>query len=687
MGFGSRMKALFGGGKKSSAAMGYVYESGWIPAIYDPLNWNGAVNAAQFNGIVFSCLSVLARTFPEPEVKIYDPETSEEIRGHEAGALLAMPYSPASWGGDDEPMSAAELALYTIYYLSVGGNCYWYKIRNANGRVVGFLPLHAGNVTPINARGKRSGGYIVNSAEANRQSFTVPPSEIVHLKWASVNMTNPVLGLSPLVAVAAETGAGEQATRYVETLLQNDAMPRTIITAAPEYQFTDDTIARLKTKFAEGFGGKNMGKPLFLEGGVTIQRLGLNLQELNLETLATIPETRIAAAFGVPPILAGLNTGLKTATYSNYEQAMKAFTQYTLIPLWRLVADQITESLRIEYPHLPPFAVRYDLSTVAALQSNMTEKQALAQTAFTSGIMTLNEARRVLGLQDVPEGGAFQRELQPPMVLTAPPVIKRRVPRDSYSYELFDGVKALEAGDMSEDVKTKYWQKYDALMKSSAEDLQADLEGAFGEVEKVAVAAVEKGVEISADDIARIVMDRLEDSLKAEFLTAFQTAVAETGERWNAVKPQFDSALQEAMKQVTETIKPVGATVRDEIVSLAKANAGQTREKLRALISEYFTAYSGASAWRSERIATTVTTFITGYSQRAVFEKLGFTQVWLSERDNKVRPSHRKLDGAQADAAGYFVTETGARAKHPGGFGVPAEDINCRCVLVPGKRS
>ena len=55
---------------------------------------------------------------------------------------------------------------------------------------------------------------------------------------------------------------------------------------------------------------------------------------------------------------------------------------------------------------------------------------------------------------------------------------------------------------------------------------------------------------------------------------------------------------------------------------------------------------------------------------------------WDSTLDGKTRPTHRLLDGQIVDVNEYFTSESGYKALYPGGFGVPSEDCNCRCVLL-----
>ena len=58
---------------------------------------------------------------------------------------------------------------------------------------------------------------------------------------------------------------------------------------------------------------------------------------------------------------------------------------------------------------------------------------------------------------------------------------------------------------------------------------------------------------------------------------------------------------------------------------------------------------------------------------------------WMSTLDGKTRTSHRKLDGQIREVDEFFELG-GMKAKHPGDFGDPAEDCNCRCQLLQRAR-
>ena len=54
---------------------------------------------------------------------------------------------------------------------------------------------------------------------------------------------------------------------------------------------------------------------------------------------------------------------------------------------------------------------------------------------------------------------------------------------------------------------------------------------------------------------------------------------------------------------------------------------------------------------------------------------------WDSTLDGRTRKEHRKLDGQIRELDEQF-TVSGRKAMHPGGFGRPEQDINCRCTVL-----
>jgi len=106
---------------------------------------------------------------------------------------------------------------------------------------------------------------------------------------------------------------------------------------------------------------------------------------------------------------------------------------------------------------------------------------------------------------------------------------------------------------------------------------------------------------------------------------------------------------------------------------------------------------AGFSMTRAVRIARTETTralnggTATAY-RKARAEGVQLRRMWLSARDEAVRPEHWALDGQVREVDEPFVVPAapgvnprlvGEKGDAPGDFGPAALVVNCRCTLVP----
>lgn len=388
----------------------------WLDTSWDALSTRGYSQ----NSAVFQCISTLAMGYNEPPPQVLlngDPEPRHPLQ-----RLLNRP---------NPVMSHAELMQYTMVYRAVGGNCYLHKVRNKAGMVVELWPYHQGQMWPVPSRY----GWVEEYAyrTANGGIAKVPSSEVIHLKWPSVDLSNPILAMPPLLAVAREVDTDSELTRYLYALISNDATPRTLLNI--KTNLNDTQFERLRSQFSLRHGGDNRGGVGVVEGEATITRMSMNLQELAFETLRRIPESRIAGAFRVPAILAGLYVGLEKATYANYKEARAQLTEDTFVPLWRSDAVELTQALAGEFDSNPDrLVVTYDTGKVAALQENEDAKYARVVAGYDAGLLMKNEARGLLGLpplkdlrRDDPEGDVFKNETTaPPLTIDAlvePPML------------------------------------------------------------------------------------------------------------------------------------------------------------------------------------------------------------------------------------------------------------------------
>lgn len=141
-------------------------------------------------------------------------------------------------------------------------------------------------------------------------------------------------GVSWMLPVLLETLGDRAASLHKYQYFVHGATPNLVVTMDPRVtkEKFDQWVERMDTQHA---GVMNAYKTLYLGGGASAQVVGANLQQVDFKVTQGAGETRIAAAAGVPPVLAGLSEGLAAATYSNYNQARRSMGDMTVLPLWR----------------------------------------------------------------------------------------------------------------------------------------------------------------------------------------------------------------------------------------------------------------------------------------------------------------------------------------------------------------
>jgi HK97 family phage portal protein len=371
------------------------------------------------NAVVGACLRALAFKFPEPQPLVKTADRNGNLERvaptHPLQRLLTRP---------NRIMSHNELAVFQIIYMAVGGQCYLHKVRSGAGRVVELWPYHAGHISPVPSATDWVSEYEYDVGDGRKSR--IPANDIVHLKWPMPDLAQPWMSLPPLRQVAREVDADSEMTRMIYALLRNDATPWTIINVKTE--LSETAWERFKTQWYARHGGDAKGGISVLEGDATIERLALNLQELDISALRRIPEARICAAFGVPPAVVGMYVGLEKMTYSNAEEARKMFTQDTLVPLWNIVAGELEQDLGPEFGD--GLVVEYDTSRVAALQEDENGKYTRNIEAWKEGVITHNEVRGALGFAPVEDLGTGPGDVfaTSPAPVAQPPIDVQPIP-------------------------------------------------------------------------------------------------------------------------------------------------------------------------------------------------------------------------------------------------------------------
>jgi len=510
------------------------------------------------NSAVFACVSALSFAFPEPPVQVMDERTGALLSTHPLLKLLHRP---------NKLMGEAELKAYTIVYMAIGGNAYWYKVRSAARRVVELWPYHAGQMRPVPGGDQWITGYQYSPDGSFSAATTIPldVDDVVHFKWPTPDPDQPWQALPPLVGAARDTDSANEITRYLFSLLKNDAIPRTAISTPAGVILDDSQYDRLKAQWKERYGGENRGEVAIVEGGATINRIGLDMKELDFTALYSVPERHISAAFRVPMFVAGIG---EDPIYANSSEARLAFTETTLSTLWTLVAGEIRNSLA-DTEFGGGVHVGFDLGQVAALADRWNARRQWALAAFTAGGLRLNEFRSESGFPRLARGDILLRGLA-----------VDEVPAE---LESTTGPKALPAPGR----ETKAAGRRGSALRMAM---------ALQRVRKTLGKRMESEIDLYFDDLAGQMVSRLQRAKSAKAVTVDDLFTGEDGKRletlvrrfyveicsaswetWNAAlgaEIAFDlgdPAVTAALKQAGAQIRQINDTTRDAVRELLRA--------------------------------------------------------------------------------------------------------------------
>jgi HK97 family phage portal protein len=372
---------------------GYSVIPSWVKTSFIIPSFDRLVSEGyQKNSLVSALISVFTFTLPEPPLMVFDSEgdKGQPLPSHPLRKLLRRP---------NALMGEDELWQYTAAYAGLGGNAYWVVTLDKLGRPAegGIWPYHAGQVRPKPGGTSWILGYEFFNGDGDWEDIDPNKYAVVHFKWPLPDPTQPWMAQPPLRSVAGSVDTIAEIDTYIYALLKNNAIPPILVKLPKDREMDKPEKDRFRAQWQAMYGGDKRGGVAILDDGADVSVLGLNLQQLAVDALYRVPETRIAAAFRVPPILAGLLSGLDASTYSNYEQARKSFTQDTLVPLWRAWGAEVESALGELFG--AGVFLKHDLSMVASLQEDVTAKWGRVNTAWVSGLLAFDEARKQLGYE------------------------------------------------------------------------------------------------------------------------------------------------------------------------------------------------------------------------------------------------------------------------------------------------
>ena len=281
-----------------------------------------------------------------------------------------------------------------VTYLYVSGNAYVLKERSRGNQITGLYLLRPDRVS-IMPSGEGVKGY---SYEVDGKEYFLKPEDVGHISFP--NPSGDLYGLSPLHVLTKTINLDLSMTDFAKVFFQNAGVPSGLLKVKRRLT-SQEEATRIRSRWRSSFGGtNNFHSVAVLDDDADYQQMASAPSEMALTDLHNHTESRICSVLGVPPILISANVGLQRSTFSNYREARFSFHSETLEPLIDKIVRFLNYCVGMEMGE----TVAVDLTEMRGFLDDKETINARAAQLFSSGIVTLNEAREMVGQDALPDG-------------------------------------------------------------------------------------------------------------------------------------------------------------------------------------------------------------------------------------------------------------------------------------------
>jgi len=369
-----------------------LYDRGWWPVVREPFAgaWQRNLPLVMENpfqsATLYRCVTMIAADIAKMRLKLM--EQIEQVWQETTVAA----FSPVLTKSNRYQTRIQFIEAWLISKLR-SGNTYVLLERDNRNVVVAMYVLDPNRCKPLVA----PDGSVFYELDADDLAgistrIVIPDADIIHDRMNC--LFHPLCGMSPLYCTAAPAARGLSIQQFSSQFFTNAARPSGVLSAPGNIPQAD--AERLKSYWQEEFAKSNSGRIAVLGSGLTFQPMQQNAVDSQLiEQLKHTDET-ICTAFGIPAFMVGVKD---PPNYNNAELLDLQYYKQALQSLIEHIELLLSEGLGLIDAG---YRAEFDLTGLFRMDSQ-TQITVLAE-AVSKGILSPNEARRVLGYPDATGG-------------------------------------------------------------------------------------------------------------------------------------------------------------------------------------------------------------------------------------------------------------------------------------------
>jgi len=345
------------------------------------------------SAVVYTIVKRISVAISNLPIYIYDKNTGEEIT---SGDVYDFVYKP----NDFQSFNEFWEQLVTFYELT--GEGYIYNDVDS----VGFMGGRQVILPPQNVEINNYDSSILSNVQSydfNNALFVkkIDPEFVMH-----VAMNNPTItglqdknGLSPLQAAQNILNASNNIEIALSEYFQNRGVSALVSAsgdAGQSMQPKDQTFLQKALNRVIG-GADKMNSVHVIKTPVTVQQLNASSTDMQTIENKTQLIRELSAVWGLPSVLVNDNA---TATYNNVKEAKKEAYSELYIPTFYKIAAAYERKFLSQFGD---YCLGVKISKIDALNPTPTERRKEAREDVKAGIITPNEARAEIGLEEINE--------------------------------------------------------------------------------------------------------------------------------------------------------------------------------------------------------------------------------------------------------------------------------------------
>jgi len=308
---------------------------------------------------------------------VVQKSTSEGWEADEESTLLKLLQNPCP------SMSGSQLLQAITAQLDIAGAFHARVIRGGRGGNVPLeiWPLEIGSVSP-RFRGSELVGW-------KHEPFGLPAQNLELNEIMCLRHTHPdgvYKGMSAVRAGGKAIDIDNDASDWQKVTMQNRGIPDGVFTLEGEVGVDEWEEARRQVR--DQYTGLSSAREPWVLANASFSQMSQSMADLDFMEGRKMTRSEICSVLDVPEPLIGI---YENATLSNIETARKIFWRDTLVPLLTDISDQMTRF----FTGGKGVRIRFDFTSVSALQDSLQEKMSVAKDLFSLGV-PLSEINRRL---------------------------------------------------------------------------------------------------------------------------------------------------------------------------------------------------------------------------------------------------------------------------------------------------